>query len=69
MNFFVIFQDVVLKTYVVFRYHIVGHREVPDDKPYCVTPTLERARNALPADLVRVPRYAIEDPSVVETWL
>jgi hypothetical protein len=69
MNFFVIFQDVVLKTYVVFRYRMAGQCEVPDDKPYCVAPTLEGARNALPADLVRVPRYAIEDPSVVETWL
>jgi hypothetical protein len=64
--------------YVIYRFpsdypeHFVvrcWYGPVPDQEPFCLAPTLEAARAALPPGLAHLARDPNDDPAIAEVWI
>lgn len=52
----------------VLRACVIGPRGVQPVEGVCVVDTLDEARARVPEGLVRLPRFANDDPVIVEVW-
>ena len=55
--------------YVVRKWHGIEGQCVPQIEPTYVGLLISEARASIPGGLVRLGRYQVDDPSIVEVWL
>ncbi len=56
-------------SYVVRSWEVVPGQMEPIPGSFALKPTLEAAREFVPAGLFRMPRHSEDDSYIVETWL